>query len=65
MVDILTNAGISPQKMDVQWFTDSDHSIRYDGAARFLYKQLSQKLYDEKNRKNPARHQWSRRAVIL
>jgi dipeptidyl-peptidase-4 len=47
----------------VQWFTDSDHNIRFEKDGTFLYKQLTAKLFEEKNRKFDAatRHQWSRR----
>ncbi|KAF8246603.1 extracellular dipeptidyl-peptidase Dpp4 [Wilcoxina mikolae CBS 423.85] len=61
MIDILTNAGVPPQKLDVQWFTDSDHSNNFHGATKFLYKQLTGKLFEEKNRKGGKKHQWSRR----
>ncbi|KAF8531445.1 Alpha/Beta hydrolase protein, partial [Trichophaea hybrida] len=61
MIDILTNAGVPPQKLDVQWFTDSDHSNNFHGATRFLYKQLTGKLFEEKGRKEGKKHQWSRR----
>jgi dipeptidyl-peptidase-4 len=47
----------------VQWFTDSDHSIRFEKDGTFLYKQLTAKLFEEKNRKfdTATKHQWSRR----
>ncbi|KAA8898505.1 putative dipeptidyl peptidase 4 [Sphaerosporella brunnea] len=61
LVDTLTLAGVPPQKMDVQWFTDSDHNIRFHSATTFLYKQLTGKLWAEKNRKEETKHQWSRR----
>ena len=61
LVDLLTNAGVSPDKMEVRWFTDSDHSIKFHGATTFLYKQLTKKLYEEKNRGRGRKHQWSRR----
>ncbi|KAF1988314.1 hypothetical protein K402DRAFT_374166 [Aulographum hederae CBS 113979] len=60
--DILVGGGVGPNKMQVQWFTDSDHSIRYDGANGFLYRQLSGRLYSEKNRVGEgARHAWGKR----
>ncbi|KAA8901294.1 dipeptidyl aminopeptidase B [Sphaerosporella brunnea] len=59
LVDTLMLAGVPPQKMDVQWFTDSDHNIRFHAATTFLYKQLTGKLFAEKNRKTETRHQWS------
>ncbi|EON69005.1 dipeptidyl peptidase 4 [Coniosporium apollinis CBS 100218] len=65
LVDTLVGAGVSPEKMQVQWFTDSDHSIQYNGANEFLYKQLTKKLFEEKQRVPGERvvHQWSRRGV--
>lgn len=61
LVDTLMVAGVSPEKMRVQWFTDSDHSINFHGGTQFLYKQLAKALYEEKERKEIMRHQWSRR----
>ena len=63
LLDTLMNAGVSPQKLDAMWFTDSDHSINFHGASMFLYKQLTMKLYEEKNRGRAEKHQWTRRAV--
>ncbi|EEH18802.2 hypothetical protein PABG_01121 [Paracoccidioides brasiliensis Pb03] len=63
LVDTLMGAGVSPQKMQVQWFTDSDHSIRYNGGSEFLYKQLTKMLYEQKIRdaRKVEKHQWSRK----
>ncbi|KAH0614780.1 uncharacterized protein H6S33_000416 [Morchella sextelata] len=61
LVDTLMVAGVSPEKMRVQWFTDSDHSINFHGGTPFLYKQLAKALYEEKERKETTKHQWSRR----
>jgi dipeptidyl-peptidase-4 len=64
LVDMLIGSGeVSPTKMQVQWFTDSDHSITYNGGNTFLYKQLTQKLYEEKMRDTGAelKHQWTRK----
>ncbi|KAF2473686.1 uncharacterized protein BDR25DRAFT_332532 [Lindgomyces ingoldianus] len=63
LVDLLMGDKVSPEKMAAQWFTDSDHSIVYHNDGKFLYRQLSKKLYEEKNRKGPSGggHQWSRR----
>ncbi|KAL4880312.1 putative dipeptidyl peptidase 4 [Aspergillus karnatakaensis] len=62
LVDTLVGAGVTPEQLEVQWFTDSDHSIYYNGASGFLYRQLSQKLYDEKHRLGKEEHhQWSKR----
>jgi len=61
LVDLLTSGGVSPDKMEVRWFTDSDHRITFHGATIFVYKQLTKKLYEEKNRGTRQKHQWSRR----
>lgn len=61
LVDTLMVAGVSPEKMRVQWFTDSDHSIVFHGASGFLYRQLAGALYKEKERRGAEKHQWSRR----
>ncbi|KAF2202018.1 hypothetical protein GQ43DRAFT_480228 [Delitschia confertaspora ATCC 74209] len=63
LVDLLVGEKVNPEKMQVQWFTDSDHNINYNGGNTFLYKQLSKKLFEEKNRvgKIGGGHQWSRR----
>lgn len=61
LVDTLIAAGVSPEKMHVQWFTDSDHGISFHGASAYLYKQLAKTLYGEKQRQGVAKHQWSRR----
>ncbi|KAI5817884.1 hypothetical protein BZA77DRAFT_365910 [Pyronema omphalodes] len=66
LLDTLVSAGVSASKLDVQWFTDSDHSINFHQATRFLYKQITGKLFEEKNRKNAGTgggHQWSKRAL--
>jgi dipeptidyl-peptidase-4 len=56
---------VTPEKLQVQWFTDSDHGIRYHGGSVFLYRQLSKKLYEEKKRKEKGEaHQWSKKSVL-
>ena len=60
--DLLMGGGVNPEKLELTWFTDSDHSIRYHNQGQFLYKQLSKKLYEEKNRQTTSGgHQWSKR----
>ncbi|GAB1320006.1 Dipeptidyl peptidase 4 [Madurella fahalii] len=60
--DLLMGAGVGPERLEVTWFTDSDHSIRYNGQNAFVYKQLSKKLFEEKRRaEEKGGHQWSRR----
>jgi hypothetical protein len=53
--------GVGPEKLEVTFFTDSDHGIRYHGQNAFVYKQLSGKLLEEKRRGKGEKHQWSRR----
>ncbi|EAL89855.1 prolyl dipeptidyl peptidase DppIV [Aspergillus fumigatus Af293] len=65
LVDTLVGAGVTPEKLQVQWFTDSDHGIRYHGGNVFLYRQLSKRLYEEKKRKEKGEaHQWSKKSVL-
>ncbi|KAK8064643.1 hypothetical protein PG994_007281 [Apiospora phragmitis] len=62
LIDLVVGAGISPQKMDWQSFTDSDHSINYHGANPWLYRHMTDMLYQEKHRTSQGLvHQWSRR----
>jgi dipeptidyl-peptidase-4 len=62
LVDTLTMAQVSPKKMHVQWFTDSDHSINFHGATTLVYKQMAQYFYREKERKeNEIVHQFDKR----
>ncbi|KAE8351135.1 putative dipeptidyl peptidase 4 [Aspergillus coremiiformis] len=62
LVDLLMSDGISPSKLDSQWFTDSDHGISYNGGGVFLFKQVARKLYDEKHRQTQVlRHQWTKK----
>ncbi|KAK3374742.1 dipeptidyl peptidase IV N-terminal region-domain-containing protein [Podospora didyma] len=63
LVDLLMGDKVSPEKLGVTWFTDSDHNIRYNNDGQYLYKQLSKKLFEEKKRvgSSTGGHQWSRR----
>jgi dipeptidyl-peptidase-4 len=63
LVDLLMVNRVTPEKMQNTFFTDSDHSINFHNNGRFLYRQLSKKLFDEKARKGDSRggHQWSKR----
>ncbi|KAL4803382.1 putative dipeptidyl peptidase 4, partial [Aspergillus unguis] len=65
LVDTLIGDGVTPEKMQVQWFTDSDHSINYNGGTVYLYRQLAKRLYEEKNRGTKLQHQWSKRSQWL
>jgi dipeptidyl-peptidase-4 len=63
LVDTLVGGGVGPDKLQVQYFTDSDHSIGFNGANRFVYKQLAKRLFEEKMRAtggSQPQHQWSR-----
>ena len=70
LLDLLMGAGVSPDKVRAQWFTDADHGIYYNGADTFLYKQLTSALFEEKEREIGAAgaesdaHQWSRREEL-
>ncbi|KAF2750138.1 hypothetical protein M011DRAFT_396545 [Sporormia fimetaria CBS 119925] len=65
LVDLLMGERVTPEKMDATFFPDSDHSIVYNQQSKYLYRQLSKKLFDEKNREGNSKggHQWSRRGV--
>ncbi|KAL2156613.1 hypothetical protein VTH82DRAFT_1358 [Thermothelomyces myriococcoides] len=62
--DRLIGGGLGPDKLELSFFTDSDHSIRYHGQNAFLYKQLTTRLWEEKRRgKKAEKHQWSKKAL--
>jgi dipeptidyl-peptidase 4 len=64
LIDLLVGNGVTPDKMKMFAFTDSDHSINYNGANLYLYKFLTARLFDEVQRKVDADnlvHQWSKR----
>jgi dipeptidyl-peptidase-4 len=63
LVDLLLGERVTPEKMQTQFFTDSDHSIVYNNDGKFLYRQLTKKIFEEKNRKNDTKgsHQWSKK----
>jgi dipeptidyl-peptidase-4 len=65
LVDLLMGDRVSPEKMQNTYFTDSDHSIVYHQQNKFLYRQLTKKIFEEKQRKGNLKgaHQWSRRRV--
>ncbi len=48
LTNLLMGDQVTPEKMQNTWFTDSDHSIRYQNDGKFLYRQLSKKVFDEK-----------------
>ncbi|GBF63838.1 dipeptidyl peptidase [Trichophyton mentagrophytes] len=61
----LMNGGVTADKLTTQWFTDSDHGIRYDMDSTYQYKQLAKMVYDQKQRRpeRPPMHQWSKRVL--
>lgn len=64
LVDFLLAEGVTPAKMRMFAFTDSTHSISYNGDSLYLYRFLTQRLYDEVKRKVGTEalvHQWSKR----
>ncbi|TPX17348.1 uncharacterized protein E0L32_012177 [Thyridium curvatum] len=63
LVDLLVGAGVPPAKLNWLAFTDSDHGISYHGATAYLYKHLTARLYQERQRVEGGEltHQWSRR----
>ncbi|CBX94099.1 hypothetical protein IAQ61_003970 [Plenodomus lingam] len=62
LVDLLMLNRVTPEKMQNSWFTDSDHGISFHNNGRFLYRQLSGKLFAEKERVGVSGgHQWSKR----
>ncbi|KAJ4368428.1 Dipeptidyl peptidase 4 [Neocucurbitaria cava] len=63
LVDLLMVNRVTPEKMTNTFFTDSDHSINFHNDGRFLYRQLSKKLFEEKERVGDLKggHQWSKR----
>lgn len=63
LVDLLMLNRVTPEKMQNTFFTDSDHSINFHNNGKFLYRQLSKKLFEEKQRTGNSKgaHQWSKR----
>ncbi|KAK1704753.1 dipeptidyl peptidase IV N-terminal region-domain-containing protein [Colletotrichum lupini] len=64
LIDLLVGAGVPVSKMKWLSFTDSDHSIAYNGANIWLYKYLTEALFREKRRSgDPLVHQWSKKSL--
>ncbi|KAF9694362.1 hypothetical protein EKO04_007604 [Ascochyta lentis] len=65
LVDLLMGARVTPEKMQNTFFTDSDHSIVYNNGGKFLYRQLTKKIYEEKHREGDSKgsHQWSKKSL--
>lgn len=66
LVDLLVGDDVGPEKMDWRVYTDSDHSIVYNGANVDLYKYLSKRLWEEREREVGVvvQHEWSKRDVV-
>lgn len=66
LVDLLVSQGVTSEKMDMFAFTDSAHSINYNGATTYIYKYLSMLLWEEVQRvaEEDLVHQWSKRRVV-
>ncbi|KAF8466362.1 dipeptidyl peptidase IV N-terminal region-domain-containing protein [Kalaharituber pfeilii] len=62
LTETLMKGGVGPDKLRVGWFTDSDHSIRRQGQNGFLFKMLTEELWEEKGRveekEGEREHQW-------
>jgi dipeptidyl-peptidase-4 len=62
LVDMLMQGGVHPDRVQTQYFPDSEHSIRYGRDPEFLFKQITAKLFMEKNRvhdrRKTTKHQW-------
>lgn len=68
LVDLLVGGGVGPQKMEMVAFTDSDHGIVYNGARAWIYRFLTGRLWEERERESGGlvvQHQWSRREVVV
>jgi dipeptidyl-peptidase-4 len=66
LVDLLMVNQVTPEKMQNTFFTDSDHGISFHNDGKFLYRQLSKKLFEEKAREGDSRgaHQWSKKRGV-
>lgn len=65
LLDLLVGGGVSPEKMKIVAFTDSDHGFSYNGASLYRYKFQTKQLWEEVQRdpKEPELvHQWSKKA---
>lgn len=63
LVDLLLGDGVGPDTMQWLAFTDSDHTITYNRDSAFLYKYLTMRVYEERNRGNTPKMttQWKRK----
>lgn len=64
VIDNLVGDGMLPSKLKTFEFTDSDHGIKYHGATRFLYRFLTERLWDELQRSDKV-HQWSQAEPVI
>ncbi|KOS22468.1 Dipeptidyl peptidase 4 [Escovopsis weberi] len=65
LVDLLMGDGVSPRKFKMMAFTDSDHGISYHGGSEFIYKFLTERLWEEVRRKpgKTLKHQWYKKGL--
>ncbi|PHH87332.1 hypothetical protein CDD83_9007 [Cordyceps sp. RAO-2017] len=60
LLDRLVREGVPPHKVRMMAFTDSDHTLDFHGADHHLHKFLTDRLWDEIERKSSSsHHQWS------
>ncbi|KAF4550153.1 Dipeptidyl peptidase-like protein [Elsinoe fawcettii] len=67
LTNLLMGEGVGPQTFENVFFSDSDHSIRYNGDGTFLYKTLTKRLFEEKRRTTglvSEVHQWSKKDKV-
>ncbi|KAF1846456.1 dipeptidyl-peptidase-like protein IV [Cucurbitaria berberidis CBS 394.84] len=66
LVDLLYVNRVTPDKLQNTFFTDSNHNINFHNGGKFLYRQLSKKLFEEKARKGDltGSHQWSKKRGV-
>ncbi|KAI5457863.1 dipeptidyl peptidase IV N-terminal region-domain-containing protein [Mariannaea sp. PMI_226] len=62
LLDLLVGGSVSPKKMKLLVFTDGGHNMDYNGGRLFLYRFLTERLYDEVKRKGgkkPVVYPWT------
>lgn len=65
LIDLLVGEGVSPEKMKIVTFTDSDHGFTYNGASLWRYRFQTKQLWDEVQRDPEDKelvHQWSKKS---
>lgn len=67
LLDLLVGGGVSPEKMRIVTFTDSDHGFSWNGASAYRYKFLTKQLWEEVQRdpkEKKLTHQWSKKTAF-